>query len=120
MLGGVTVNLVLGFLSYMMIVFVWGKNVVTQNDLPAGFAVSEIIEPYGFQDGDQILEVDGAPLENVLDINRFLFLRDIQQIRVRHQDGLTETLSVPSSLGNQMFEQGVMTPFSPLIEYIVD
>jgi len=120
MLGGVTVNLVLGFLIYMMIVFVWGKNVVTQNDLPGGFAVAEIMEPYGFQDGDQILEVDGTPLENVLDINRFLFLRDIQQMRVRHHDGLTETLSIPSSLGNQMFEQGVMTPFSPLVQYIVD
>jgi len=120
MLGGVTVNLVLGFLIYMMIVFVWGKNVVTQNDLPGGFAVAEIMEPYGFQDGDQILEVDGTPLENVLDINKFLFLRDIQQMRVRHHDGLTETLSIPSSLGNQMFEQGVMTPFSPLVQYIVD
>src|SRR6056300_823752 len=26
MLGGVTVNLILGFLIYMMILFVWGKN----------------------------------------------------------------------------------------------
>lgn len=114
MLGGVTVNLVLGFLIYMMIVFVWGKNVVTQNDLPSGFAVAEIMKPYGFQDGDQILEVDGSSLENVLDINRFLFLRDIEQIRVRHQDGLTETLKLPLTIGNQMFEQGVMTPFTPL------
>jgi regulator of sigma E protease len=29
MLGGVTVNLILGFLIYMMILFVWGKNIQT-------------------------------------------------------------------------------------------
>jgi regulator of sigma E protease len=120
MLGGVTVNLVLGFLIYMMIVFVWGKTIVTQSDLPNGFAVSEILEPYGFQDGDQILEVDGTPLENVMDINRFLFLRDIEHIRVRHRDGLTETLTVPSDIGNQMFEQGVMTPFTPMTTIFVE
>ena len=28
MLGGVTVNLILGFLIYIMILFVWGKNIL--------------------------------------------------------------------------------------------
>ena len=33
MLGGVTVNLVLGFLIYMMILFVWGKNTLPNSAL---------------------------------------------------------------------------------------
>ena len=33
MLGGVIVNFVLGFLIYMMITFVWGKTIVTYDDL---------------------------------------------------------------------------------------
>ena len=59
MLGGVTVNIVLGFAIYMMIAFVWGKTILTNNDLPAGYEVNEIMKPYGFKDGDKILEIDG-------------------------------------------------------------
>ena len=36
MLGGVTVNLILGFLIYMMILFVWGKNTLPNNILRFG------------------------------------------------------------------------------------
>ena len=30
MLGGVTVNVIVGFAIYMMVAFVWGKNIITQ------------------------------------------------------------------------------------------
>ena len=32
MLGGVTVNLLLGFLIYMMIAFIWGKTIITNDN----------------------------------------------------------------------------------------
>ena len=63
MLGGVTVNLILGFLIYMMVAFVWGKTIITNNDLPGGYEVAEIMKPLGFKDGDKILQVDGKDLE---------------------------------------------------------
>ena len=31
-----------------------------------GFEVSELVQPYGFIDGDKILQVDGEDLENVI------------------------------------------------------
>ena len=34
MLGGVTVNLILGVLIYIMIMFVWGKTIVTESNVP--------------------------------------------------------------------------------------
>ena len=40
MLGGVTVNLILGFFIYMMILFVWGKNTLPNSALPMGMGVS--------------------------------------------------------------------------------
>ena len=43
LLGGVTVNFILGFLLYMMIMFVWGKTVVTQDNLNSGFKVSHCL-----------------------------------------------------------------------------
>ena len=57
MLGGVIVNFILGFLIYMMILSVWGKDVVTKDDLTYGFKVSDTMKEIGFRDGDKILTV---------------------------------------------------------------
>ena len=46
-----------------MVAFVWGKTVLTNENLPNGFEVAEVMKPYGFQDGDKILEVNGEDLK---------------------------------------------------------
>ena len=120
MLGGVTVNLILGFLIYIMIAFIWGKTIITNNDLSGGFEVAEIMKPYGFKDGDKVLEVDGKPLENIVDISKYLFLRNVSTVKVKHYDGKNEVLSIPNDIGIQMFETGNMLPFTALIQPIID
>ena len=58
----------------MMILFVWGKETLPTEDVTKGFTASAIAKNIGFQDGDQILSVDGKPLEYVMDVNRhFIF-----------------------------------------------
>lgn len=120
MLGGVTVNLVLGFLIYMMIMFVWGTAYVGPDEMPEGFAVVDSFEDYGFEDGDRILKVNGKEFENSLDINKHLFMRDVKNITVLHQNGTEETISVPDEIGTQMFEQGIMQPFVPIMAPVLD
>ena len=120
MLGGVTVNLILGFLIYMMIAFIWGKTIITNDSLSGGYEVAEMMKPYGFKDGDKILEVDGKPLENILDISKFLFLRNVSNVKVEHYDGRKEILNIPESIGVQMFETGNLIPFTALVQPIID
>ncbi len=120
MLGGVTVNIIVGFLIYSLILFQYGRDFVTPETMPDGFAVHESFKELGFQDGDQILKVNGKHFENVLDINKYLFLRDVKTIEVLRQNGNTETLSVPEDIGQQMFQEGVMEPFVPLVDPIID
>tara|TARA_B110000003_G_scaffold176593_1_gene176072 strand:+ start:1357 stop:1842 length:486 start_codon:yes stop_codon:yes gene_type:complete len=43
--GGIIVNLILGFAIYMMIAFIWGKTVITNDNLPGGFEVAEVMNP---------------------------------------------------------------------------
>ncbi len=114
MLGGVTVNILVGFLIYAMILFYYGRDFVTPETMPEGFAVHELLKNYGFEDGDQILKVNGEHFENVIDINKYLFLRDVQTVEVLRQNGNTEVLTVPEDIGAVMFEQGIMTPFTPI------
>ena len=97
MIGGIAVNFMVGFAIYMMIAFVWGKNVLTNDNLPAGFEVSELVKPYGFKDGDKILQVDGEDLENIVDINKFLFLRSEREEETLPSIG-TNVISLAISL----------------------
>ncbi len=120
MLGGVTVNLILGFLIYIMILFVWGKNTLNASQLPMGLEPSPIAQALGFELGDQILEVDGKPLDNVLEINKHLFLRGVETVAVQHQNGTIEQFSIPENFGKQMFESGELLPFTPVVPNILD
>ncbi|MEM0517618.1 MULTISPECIES: RIP metalloprotease RseP [Aequorivita] len=120
MLGGVTVNIIVGFVIYMGILYVYGRNITTNEDLPQGFAVTEQFKEYGFQDGDQILSINGEPLDDVLEINRYIFVRDVSNVEVKHADGSVEIVKVPENAGSKMFESGIMPAFSPRQEISVD
>ena len=120
MLGGVTVNLVLGFLIYMMIMFVWGTAYVGPDDMPEGFAVVDSFKDFGFEDGDRILQVNGKEFENSLDINKHLFMRDVQNIKVLHANGSEETIDIPEEIGVEMFKEGIMQPFVPIQAPVMD
>ena len=106
MLGGVTVNLILGFVIYMMVLFVWGKETLPQENIPLGMQPSEIIQEIGFEKGDKIINVDGKELDNVLEINRMLLFRPIDYITVEKNSGLTSVIDIPNDIGNEIFQSG--------------
>lgn len=120
MLGGVTVNLVLGFLIYMMILFVWGKNILPNSALPMGMGVSPLAKEIGFEKGDQILTVDGKPLEVALDINKMLLIRSVEEVQVQRANGNKVTLQIPRDIGNRMFSSGDMNPLYPRFPAEID
>ena len=118
--GGIIVNLILGFAIYMMVALIWGKTVLTNENLPAGFEVAEVMKSYGFNDGDKILKVNGDDIENVIDINKFLFLRDINSVTVERYNGIKENISIPENIGTIMFENGAINAFVPLVPAVID
>ena len=120
MLGGVTVNFLLGIFIYIMMFNVWGDDFVGVNDVKKGFSVVDEFKELGFKDGDKILKVNGEEPFNVLDINKHLFLRDIQNIEVEHEDGQNSTIDLPEDIGLTMWQSGEMEPFTPRINAILD
>lgn len=120
MLGGVTVNIVLGFVIYMMVLFVWGSAYVAPEGMPHGFAVADTFREFGFEDGDRIIEVNGEEFKNSVDINKHLMFRDVENITVVHQDGEEETIDIPEDIGDAMFETGVYQPFIPIERPVLD
>ncbi len=120
MLGGVTVNFLLGIFIYIMMFNAWGDDYVGINDVKKGFSVVDEFKALGFKDGDKILKVNGEEPLNVLDINKHLFLRDIQNIEVEHEDGQKSNIELPEDIGLTMWQSGEMEPFTPRINAVLD
>lgn len=57
MLGGVTVNFVLGVLLFAIILFKWGEEFLPNSAVENGIAVSEIGKELGLRDGDKVLKI---------------------------------------------------------------
>ena len=120
LLGGVTINFILGFLLYMMIMFVWGKTVVSEENLNSGFKVSELMQEVGFEDGDKILTVDGKEIIDQFDINKMLFTRGISQVQALSLNGQRKTINIPEDIGTQMMESGQILSFIPIPDLVID
>ena len=67
-----------------------------------------------------MLAIDGEALENVMEVNRHLFLRSPSVIDVRRANGVKTSIAIPDDIGSQMFERGDMFPLQPVQSIYVD
>ncbi len=63
MLGGVTVNFILGFLLYGMVLFIWGEEYLPTKNVEYGIHADSLGVELGLQDGDQIVSIGNKPFE---------------------------------------------------------
>lgn len=63
MLGGVIVNFIAAFAIYSMVLFVWGKQYLNPADMTCGLKFNAEAKALGFQDGDQLVMIDGDSVE---------------------------------------------------------
>ena len=63
MVGGVMMNFLLALLIYSMILFKWGDQYVSLQDMTHGMEFNERAEEIGFRDGDILLSADDQPLQ---------------------------------------------------------
>lgn len=112
MIGGVTVNLLLGFFIYTMVLFAWGRVQINPQKMSHGASVHPYLtEKYGLNSGDQILKVDGETLTDLDELNKIIMLRDLSSLTVKHENGLTETIAIPEDIGSELFENGAFPAF---------
>jgi len=114
MIGGVVVNLILGFLIYMMVLGIWGRDYVKHSDVELGFSATSVAKEIGFQDGDKILSLNGEELFSVLDISRHLLMRGVSTVEVEHRDGTEEPIAIPKDFGMTMWANGQESPLNPI------
>ena len=103
-----------------MVLFVWGEDYIDPSVFDEGLATTEIMQDYGFQNGDKILNVNQEPLDSQIDINKFLLLRSVETVEVKHPDGSVEVIELPDDIGQKLFQSGEMQSFSPVRKPLID
>ena len=76
MLGGVTVNLLLGIFIYSMVLYTWGDRYLPNENAVDGIICSDFAKETGFENGDKIISIDGENVDRFLEINENMLLRD--------------------------------------------
>lgn len=107
MVGGVTMNVLLGIFIYSMLFFINGQPKLPLEELPQGIVVpdSSLGEKLGLQDGDRILNVNGQQvqyLREATDPN--VFLEDDSYYTVL-RDGDTLRIDIPNDFVNELAER---------------
>ena len=111
MIGGVTVNLILGIFIYICLMYAYGEEQLKPEDLKAGLSVHPYLEKYGLISGDNILAVNGEEIQNVSEINNIVMLREGRALLVEHHNGRKEVVRLPESIEYELFQQGAFPAF---------
>jgi len=99
MIGGVTVNFVLGFLIFAGLLWTYGKTYIEAKDVTNGIAVEQLGEQMGLENGDKIISVGGVPFEK---FNAGLVAQEIilnsPKSAIVERAGETTTLTIPGNM----------------------
>lgn len=107
MVGGVTVNLILGILLFAYILFHWGENYLSNENAKYGMAVEELGERIGLQDGDLIYSIEGVEVKKFdpNELNKQIVIDGARNFQVL-RDGKTKDITIEDeiALGLATFE----------------
>jgi regulator of sigma E protease len=102
MLGGVTVNLILGFLIYSMLLFAYGEKYIPNENLKDGiWVVDDLASDIGLETGDKILTIDGDDIRRVNDIMPMMLLG--KEISVE-RNGKILSIEIPTDFAGKLVE----------------
>ncbi|MGZ5255554.1 MAG: RIP metalloprotease RseP [Flavitalea sp.] len=104
MIGGVTVNLILGFLIFAMILFVWGEEYLPGNAAKYGVYADSLGQKIGLKDGDKIVGVGGKPVDNFYRISADIILNVAKSIQVE-RNGQNIDLPIPEGTVSALIQK---------------
>ncbi|MDZ4750238.1 MAG: RIP metalloprotease RseP [Flavobacteriales bacterium] len=121
MVGGVTVNVILGILIYGLVLWHWGQEVIPVDKMQHGVFCDPYMLEIGFKDGDKILALDGEKLVDFNIVNKLLLLNDVQKVTIE-RDGKQMDIALPAGLDHELVRKGVKMSFQAriYIDNVVD
>lgn len=121
MIGGVTVNLLLGFFLFAMILWVWGESRLPMSNMKYGVSVNYISENAGIKNGDAIVSIDGRPVKDYYSLTRDIILDEVKTVQVS-RNGQIINVPLPKGTINSLIKKKMqfIDPRSYAIIELVD
>jgi len=117
MLGGVTVNLLLGMFIYAMTLYAYGDKYLPNNNLTDGiWCVDSLSKEIGFLSGDKIISVDGEPVERFSSILEKTLTAN--QVTVE-RNSKKEIIEIPNDFIEKLISNEKTMLFYPRIPAII-
>lgn len=104
MIGGVTVNLILGFFIYTMILWHWGEQYLPVKSVQYGIVTDSLSQSIGLRDGDKIVGVGGMPVENFDAIAGEMILNEAKSFQIE-RDGQKMDIAIPKGFINKIIKR---------------
>jgi regulator of sigma E protease len=95
MIGGVLVNVILAIVIFIGITWVWGEEYLPVKNIKQGVVADSLAKTMGIQDGDNVVGIDGKPLEVFGTLEAEMVLHDAKVLQVTRNDS-TFDLQVPA------------------------
>jgi regulator of sigma E protease len=117
MVAGVTMNMILAFFIFAMILWVWGEQTIPMSSLRHGVTYQDSLAyELGFRDGDHIMDVNGKPVVYYEDLGRDMIYA--KQVKVERGDSVV-MLHMPENLVSRLIDSresgGLFNPAYPAI-----
>lgn len=119
MLGGVTVNAILGVIIFSGMLMYWGEKYIPNDALKHGIAASDIAEEIGLRDGDKLVAINGNKIERFDEIisSEVLLGNDVV-IQVSRNGELTD-IAVPANFTSRLLEADKSMFVQPRMQFTV-
>lgn len=103
MVGGVTVNFILGIIIFAGMMWYYGESYINAQDAKYGVFATELGKEIGIEDGDQVLSIGDVQFEkfNPGIITQEIVLNDPKHLTVS-RDGNTVNLPIPQGLAEKL------------------
>lgn len=105
MLGGVTVNVLLAMAIYIVMLFTWGEEYLTTEEVNKyGISCEQAALDMGLQNGDKIIAIDNEKVPDFLKITPHIILEESQTIQVL-RNGKEQTIELPEGTISNLIKQ---------------
>jgi len=117
-IGGVLVNFILAMIIYSAVLYTWGEEYLPLQNAKYGLQFSPTLQHSGFRNGDNILKVDGQPVEKLSDVIEKILIEGKQDVTV-YRDSQLIDLKLPADFAQKILAAEEMDMISIRQPFVV-
>ena len=113
MLGGVTVNIILGVLIFWMLTLKFGETYIPNNSIKYGIVPGRVGREIGLKAGDKVTAINGKPITRFEELMSSKVLMGNSMLSI-NRDGKDMQIPVPANILNEVADYGISEFIQPI------